>query len=296
MPGMPLGFKYPPSGRLARYLKHRGSDASWGSLLGLPGVSGARHPEQRTGVKQEGFGTHGSPSPRARLSQGRNHLPPAPQASIISKKQPGVKGRAGTPGMAGWEAAQAGTASGTLGLGRWTGQSLPESFQCFAEGSSLHTKEGSCRGEGSVLNPALAGRAAGCRSIHPPSLHPDLDTPTPAALHRHPRGLLPALTQAQGDVDGVGVLDAKGHGLALPPGALLLAVEVGEERGVVVAPGVAGVAAVAQGAGVLGPHVQAIILRGRPARVGGLDGPAEGGVLEDGHAAAGLPPRVPAGG
>lgn len=111
-----------------------------------------------------------------------------------------------------------------------------------------------------------------------------------------PAGLPPALTQAQGDVDRVGVLDAEGHGLALPPGALLLAVEVGEEGGVVVVPGVAGVAAVAQGAGVLGAHVQAIILRGGPARVGGLHGPAEGGVLEDGHAAAGLPPRVPAGG
>lgn len=114
----------------------------------------------------------------------------------------------------------------------------------------------------------------------PPALRPDVS----------------ALTQVQGDVDGVGVLDAEGHGLALPPGALLLAVEVGEERGVVVAPGVAGVAAVAQGAGVLGSHVQAIILRGRPARVGGQDGPAESGVLEVGHAAAGLPPRVPAGG
>lgn len=123
------------------------------------------------------------------------------------------------------------------------------------------------------------------------STHPDLDAPSADTP-----GLLPALTQAQGDVDGVGVLDAKGHGLALPPGALLLAVEVGEEGGVVVAPGVGGVAAVAQGAGVLAAHVQAVILRGRPAGVGGLHGPAEGGVLEVGHAAAGLAPRVPAGG
>lgn len=91
----------------------------WGCTvcLELGSLRHSGHPEQRTGVKREGFGTHGSHRPRARLSQDRNHPPPAPQASVISKKQPGVKGRAGTPGMAGWEAAQTETASGTLGLG-----------------------------------------------------------------------------------------------------------------------------------------------------------------------------------
>lgn len=100
----------------------------------------------------------------------------------------------------------------------------------------------------------------------------------------------------KGDVDRVGVLDAESHGLALPPSALLLAVEVSEEGSVVVAPGVGGIAAVAQGAGVAGAHLQAVVLRGGTARVGGLDDPAKGSVLKDRHAAAGLALGVPAGG
>lgn len=41
------------------------------------------------------------------------------------------------------------------------------------------------------------------------------------------------LTQMQGEVDRIWVLDAKIHGLALPPSALLVPVEVSQEGGVV---------------------------------------------------------------
>lgn len=99
--------------------------------------------------------------------------------------------------------------------------------------------------------------------------HPPRPVSAPRSRRTHrpfpslaPQELPPALTQVEGDVDGVGVLDAEGHGLALPPGAFLLAVEIGEEGGVVVVPGVGGIAAVAQGAGVAGAHLQAVVLRG----------------------------------
>lgn len=95
-------------------------ETHWGctECLELGTLRHARHPEQRKGVKQEGLGTRGSHPPRARLSQGRKYLPPAPQASKISdKKAAWGEGGAGAPGMAGWAAAQTGTAPGILGLG-----------------------------------------------------------------------------------------------------------------------------------------------------------------------------------
>lgn len=139
--------------------------------------------------------------------------------------------------------------------------------QCFAESISLLAPPKS-PGEGPVFNPKAAQRATGCRRTY--TAH----TPAPPRLHfrsqcshhqfpsQAPPGVLPALTQVEGEVDGVGVLDAKGHGLALPPGTFLLAVEVGEEGDVVVVLGVAGIAAVAQGTGMAGAHLQAVFLRG----------------------------------
>lgn len=124
------------------------------------------------------------------------------------------------------------------------------------------------------------------RSLHWGTGHPTLNPTLPS----------PAPTQVERDVDRVGMLDAEGHGLALPPGALLLAVEVGEERGVVVQQRVGGVAALAQLAGIARAHLQAVILGRRAARVADQRDAAESGVLEDGHAAAGLPPGVVAGG
>lgn len=165
--------------------------------------------------------------------------------------------------------------------------------QHFAKGTSLLAPPKSPT-EGPAFNPKAAPRAAG-PSIPQPrtpiSMHPP-----PISITSIARGGPPALTQMKGDVDRVGVLDAESHGLALPPSALLLAVEVSEEGSVVVAPGVGGIAAVAQGAGVAGAHLQAVVLRGGTARVGGLDGPAKGSVLKDRHAAAGLALGVPAGG
>lgn len=63
------------------------------------------------------------------------------------------------------------------------------------------------------------------------------------------------LTQVQGEVDRVWVLDPIEHGLALPPGVLLAAVEVRQESGAVVQPRLGGVAAVA---GARHAHLRAV--------------------------------------
>ena len=122
---MPHGFKYPPSGRLAQYLKHRGSDPSWGNLPGLHGVCRSLPPRDILGILSNARGRNstglaptalipsGQGSPGGRPGVG-TRLPPTPQTCIIGKKQPRVNGRADTPGTAGWEAAQAGTVAGIL--------------------------------------------------------------------------------------------------------------------------------------------------------------------------------------
>lgn len=91
----------------------------------------------------------------------------------------------------------------------------------------------------------------------------------------------------QSNVDRGGVLNPECHGLALPPSGLFLAVEVGQVRGVVVHQGIVRIATVAQGAGFPRAHLQAVGFGGAATRVGRLRLPAEGCILEDGHAALG---------
>lgn len=100
------------------------------------------------------------------------------------------------------------------------------------------------------------------------------------------------LTQVQGEVDGIRVLDAKIHGLALPPGALVVPVEVRQQGGVVAPLGVRRVALVA---GARRPRLHAVLLGRRAARVRRHRGAVEGDVLEFGHAAARGPLVVVAG-
>lgn len=100
------------------------------------------------------------------------------------------------------------------------------------------------------------------------------------------------LTQVQGEVDRVWVLDPIEHGLALPPGVFLAAVEVREEAGAVAQPRLGGVAAVA---GASHAHLHAVFFRRRATRVGRLHAAIEGQVLEFGHAASWGPFLVVAG-
>lgn len=79
------------------------------------------------------------------------------------------------------------------------------------------------------------------------------------------------------------MLDAKIHGLALPPGALLIPVEVGQEGGVVTALRVRCVALVA---GARWPRLHAEFLRRGAAHIRYHHGAIEGDVLKLGHAAA----------
>lgn len=95
----------------------------------------------------------------------------------------------------------------------------------------------------------------------------------------------PALTQVQGEVDGVGVLDPRQHGLALPPSGVLLVVVVRQVHGSVLVPRVASVADVAGLGDAGGAGLDAVLLRGGAAGVGGHHGGVEGGVHELRHAA-----------
>lgn len=87
----------------------------------------------------------------------------------------------------------------------------------------------------------------------------------------------------QGEVYRIRMLDAKIHGLALPPGALLIPVEVGQEGGVVTALRVRCVALVA---GARWPRLHAEFLRRGAAHIRYHHGAIEGDVLKLGHAAA----------
>ena len=100
------------------------------------------------------------------------------------------------------------------------------------------------------------------------------------------------LTQVKGDVDRVGVLHPVEHGLALPPGGLLVRVEVCEQASAVAVLGVGGVTAVAEPRGA---RLHAVVLRWRAARVGHQHAAVEGGVFKLGHAAAGPPVVIVAG-
>ena len=92
-----------------------------------------------------------------------------------------------------------------------------------------------------------------------------------------------ALTQVEGEVDRIGVLDAIVHGRALPPCALLAPVEVRQEAGVVAQLRVWRVAAVARARRA---RLHAVVLRWGAAHVGCHHRPIEGEVFELGHAAA----------
>lgn len=98
-------------------------------------------------------------------------------------------------------------------------------------------------------------------------------------------GRVRALTEVQGEVDGVGVLDARQHGLALPPGGFLLVVVVGQVDGAVVVPGVASVADVARLCDPGGARLDAVLLGRRTTGVGRYHRHVERGVHELGHAA-----------
>lgn len=100
------------------------------------------------------------------------------------------------------------------------------------------------------------------------------------------------LTQVQGEVDRIGVLDAEIHGLALPPSALLVPVEVCQEGGVVAPLRVRCVALVA---GARWPRLHAELLRWGAAHVRRHHGAIEGDVLKPGHAAAQAPLLIIAG-
>lgn len=93
------------------------------------------------------------------------------------------------------------------------------------------------------------------------------------------------LTEVQGQVNGVGVLDPRQHGLALPPGGVLLVVVVGQVHGAVVVPGIPGIADVAGLSDPGGSGLDAVLLRRRAAGVGRHNGHIEGGVDELWHAA-----------
>lgn len=92
-----------------------------------------------------------------------------------------------------------------------------------------------------------------------------------------------ALTQVQGEVDRIGVLDPVKHGLALPPCVLLVPVEVRQEAGVVAQLRIGGVA---EAAGARRARLHAVLLGRRAAHVGRHHCAVEGDVLELGHAAA----------
>lgn len=101
-----------------------------------------------------------------------------------------------------------------------------------------------------------------------------------------------SFSQVQREVDGVGVLHAGQHGLALPPGGVGLVVVVGQEGCPVLQVGLPGVAQVT-GLGDPGhPGLHTVLLRRSPARVGGHHGHVEGGVDELGHAALRPPALV----
>lgn len=94
-----------------------------------------------------------------------------------------------------------------------------------------------------------------------------------------------ALTQVQGQVDGVRVLDAGQHGLALPPGGVGLVVVVGEVVGAVLQ---VRLAAVAQVAGLGDPGdagLDAVLLGRGAAAVRGHYGHVKSRVDKFGHAA-----------
>lgn len=93
------------------------------------------------------------------------------------------------------------------------------------------------------------------------------------------------LTEMQGEVDGVRVLDARQHGLALPPGGVQVVVVVGQVQGTVVVPGVVGVADVAGLGDAGGAGLDTILLRRGAAGVGGRHRHVERGVNKLGHAA-----------
>lgn len=93
------------------------------------------------------------------------------------------------------------------------------------------------------------------------------------------------LTEVQGEVDGVRVLDARQHGLALPPGSVLLVVVVGQVHGAVVVPRVLGVADVAGLGDPGGAGLDAVLLRRGAAGVGRHHRHVERGVHELRHAA-----------
>lgn len=93
------------------------------------------------------------------------------------------------------------------------------------------------------------------------------------------------LTEVQGEVDGVGVLDARQHGLALPPGGILLVVVVGQVDRAVLVPAVLGVADVAGLGDPGGAGLDAVFLRRGAAGVGRHHRHVESGVDELGHAA-----------
>lgn len=100
------------------------------------------------------------------------------------------------------------------------------------------------------------------------------------------------LTQVQGEVDRIRVLNAKIHRLALPPSALLVPVEVCQEGGIVAPLRVRCVALVA---GARWPRLHAVFLRWGAAHVRYHHGAIEGNVLKLGHAAAWGPLLVIAG-
>lgn len=100
------------------------------------------------------------------------------------------------------------------------------------------------------------------------------------------------LTEVQGEVDGVRVLDARQHGLALPPSGVLLVVVVGQVHGAVVVPGVPGVADVAGLGDPGGAGLHAVLLGRRAAGVGRHHGHVKSGVHKLRHAALRRAPLV----
>lgn len=91
------------------------------------------------------------------------------------------------------------------------------------------------------------------------------------------------LTQMQSEVDGVRVLHPRQHGLALPPGGILLVVVVREEDRAVVIVGIPGVADMAGLGDACGSGLDAVLLWGRAARVRGHNGHVKGRVHELRH-------------
>lgn len=106
-----------------------------------------------------------------------------------------------------------------------------------------------------------------------------------ADLAQREGDVIGGLTEVQGEVDGVRVLDARQHGLALPPGGVLLVVVVGQVHGAVVVPGVPGVADVAGLCDPGGAGLHAVLLGRRAAGVGRHHRDVKSGVNELGHAA-----------